>query len=412
MRSLWIVIRHEIQVTLGQPSYWLVTLGLPAIMLVAYGILMVSVQSEMDKMVAKVSTIQHAGVKPAGLVDQSGIIRRIPPSISSEALRQFNDLAAGQQALAAGEIDPLVLIPADYAESRDLEITMQDYNALGGMQTDLVQYLVAYNLAGDEGLARRITDPTAGEEIHYLAEKPGEQVGMLRRMAPLAAALLFLWVLTVGSSWMLHSVSREKVNRTAEVLLLSLDPRQLMVGKIIGLSAAAFVQLFFWLGGSMLFGRGAALVSAGAGLQLPVSFLFLGLAYFTLGYLLYAALLGAVGALAPNQHDDGNLSNLVIVPLMAPLFTFPAFISAPDGLLPTILSLFPLTAPTAMPARLAASHVPVWQIAVSLILLALGTAWVVNISARAFRADVLLSQSQIGVRWLLKRIRWPGRRLR
>jgi ABC-2 type transport system permease protein len=192
-------------------------------------------------------------------------------------------------------------------------------------------------------------------------------------------------------------VPYDKTNRTAEVLLLSMDPRQLMIGKIIGLSVVAIIQMLVWTVGGMALGRGAVTLLSGNALDMPVSFLGWSGLFFAFGYLLYASLLGAVGAMAPSQHDDGQLAFLISLPQVLPLLFFTAFANAPSGPVATFLSLFPLTAPTAMPTRLAGSSVPAWQLLVSLALLVLTTAWVVNISARAFRSETLLSGAPIGL---------------
>lgn len=394
MRNLWIVIRHEILTTLGKPSFWVMSILFPLFMMGMNLAPTLFIQGE----IKEPATSEHPQGEAiiVGLVDQAGLVKDIPPSIPDGQVRALADLEIARQALANGTIDQVIYLPSDFAATGRIEVTMRDFNPLGQMSNELVQYLLAYNLTGDEALAGRLMAPTAHAVIHRTDAAQVEKVNPLAGLVPYATLFLFFFLLTMSSGWMLQSVSREKLNRTAEVLLLSLDPRELMLGKILGLSVVAFLQMFIWVGGGMLLlGRGVEVLQMGAGLELPPAFLWASVVYFALGYLLYASLMGAVGALAPDLRNAGNFTFYIILPLMAPLLVNTIFSSAPGGTMPVVLSLFPLTAPSSMLTRLAVSSVPVWQVMVSLGLLALTTIFVVNLSARAFRADTLLSSEPL-----------------
>jgi ABC-2 type transport system permease protein len=212
----------------------------------------------------------------------------------------------------------------------------------------------------------------------------------------MAVLFIFFFLLVMSSGFMLQSVAREKENRTVEILLLSLRPRELMLGKILGLSVVALLQMAVWIGGGLLvLGRGKEVLSGAAAFELPAGFVIWALLYFLLGYLLYASLMGAIGALAPNVRESGQFTILVLLPLMIPVWFNSLFIQTPDSPLALALSLFPLTAPTSMITRLAATQVPTWQIAASLAGLAVTTYFLVQAAARFFRADTLLTNTTI-----------------
>ena len=200
---------------------------------------------------------------------------------------------------------------------------------------------------------------------------------------------------------MLRSVSREKENYTVEVLLVSLRPRELMLGKVLGLGTVALLQMGIWLGGSFLtLQRGDSFLAtlgislAGAS-TFPPGFLVWSILYFLLGYILYASLLGAIGALTPNARETGQFTFIALLPLMIPVWIGNAFVQTPHSALATALSLFPLTAPTAMLPRLVTGGVPGWQPVVGLIGLAITAYGFVLLSARFFRADTLLSGASL-----------------
>ncbi len=169
-----------------------------------------------------------------------------------------------------------------------------------------------------------------------------------------------------------------------------------MLGKVLGLSVVALLQMAVWVGGAvMLLNRGQALLDTAAALELPSGFFVWAVLYFLLGYLMSASLMAVIGALSPNARSGSQFTFLVLLPLMVPMLANPAFIEAPNGGIATVLSLFPLTAPTAMLARLVAVAVPAWQLAFSLVSVTATTYLFVLLAARVFRPDTLLSPSAL-----------------
>jgi ABC-2 type transport system permease protein len=191
----------------------------------------------------------------------------------------------------------------------------------------------------------------------------------------------------------MRSVAAEKENRTAEVLLLSLDPRDLMVGKLLGLSIVALLQLSVWLGaGILIMDWGSEWLNVSAFSFSPTFFVWAFL-FLVFGYLLYASVMAAGGAIAPNAREAGKVTFLLIVPLMPTLMFGSLFAEDPNGTFATALSLIPFSAPSAMVTRLAVADVPLWQPVVSLAGLAITAYVLVLLSARFFRADHLLSDA-------------------
>ena len=129
------------------------------------------------------------------------------------------------------------------------------------------------------------------------------------------------------------------------------------------------------------------------GFTFPVSLLAWGLAFFLLGFAIYAGLMAGVGALASKLKEAGQASVVVLMPLMAGYLVglVASIAEAPHQALPVALSLFPLTAPVVMIMRLAEGSVPLWQLLLSVGLMAV-TAWlIVRAVAALFRAQYLLS---------------------
>jgi ABC-2 type transport system permease protein len=204
--------------------------------------------------------------------------------------------------------------------------------------------------------------------------------------------MIYYAVILMSASFLLNSLTKEKENRVIEILMSSITPRQLLVGKIIALGLVGLLQAALWVGtGYALLRLSGRTFSLPSSFQLPPSFLFWGAVFFLLGYGLYASLMAGVGALVPNLREASQATFAVILPLLIPLVMISVLIEDPNGALALGLSLFPLTSPVVMMTRLSAAQVPLPQLLLSAALLAATAALVVRTVAGMFRAQTLLA---------------------
>jgi ABC-2 type transport system permease protein len=215
---------------------------------------------------------------------------------------------------------------------------------------------------------------------------------------PMAILFIFFFVITTSSGFMLTSVTKEKENRTAETLLVSLKPSQMMLGKILGLGIIALLQMSIWLGGALLaLDNSSQLFATVTKFELPTGFIFWAILFFLFGYLMYASILGTIGVLSPNTREGGQFTFVAILPLLIPLWLNYTFTDAPNSPVAVFLSLFPLTAPSAMISRLTSGHVPTYQILLSLGGLIISSYFLIILASKLFRADNILSTESF--RW-------------
>lgn len=394
MTNVLIIIKNEILTTLSKRSFWVMTFLFPAaILALNFGTQLMAERSLPDRDTLIPGDEQPGDMLPIGYVDQSGIIQQIPPQIPEWLLKAYSDEASAQEALRAGEVERYFVISTDYLQSGSILQVESQFSIMADMNADIIQHVITYNLLGDETITTIYFAPVIQVDRFGLdPTTPADTDDGSTFLVSFAVLFIFFLVITMSSGFMLQSVSREKENRTAEVLLLSLRPRDLMLGKILGLSAVALLQMAIWLGaGYFVLERGSDLFDMAASVSLPSGFFIWAILYFFLGFLLYGSLMGAIGTLAPNAREVGSITMIVLAPLMLPVLLNFIFIETPDGFLATAFSLFPLTAPVAMITRLVAGQVPLWQPVVGLAGLAITTYLVVLLSARFFRADTLLS---------------------
>ena len=423
MHNLWLVIKHEILCTLGKRSYWVTTLLLPLLILgITFGSQFVSqklVEEETEELLPGIFEESNAKEQHIGYVDQAAVLQNIPPALPPGLLIPFSDEESAQQALAAGEIREYYLITEDFLPTGEVTLVQENFSPFAQLGQDtLLAYLITYNLAADPATTPLLINPllqsksTALAPAEVLAEhnSGGLVTGdneLWAYAVPYAVLFIFFFVITMSSSFMLHSVTAEKENRIVEVLLLSLRPRELMLGKILGLGVVALLQITIWLGGSLLTvrHRGLFKLASDIPINLPPGFIGWAGCYFLLGYLLFASALGALGALAPNAREGNQFTFVVLLPLMIPLWLQSTFIQSPHGGLATFFSIFPLTSPVSMMARLAVVNVPRWQILTSLGLLLVTTYGLVLLAAHFFRADTLLSNASLNWQQLKSMVR-------
>lgn len=256
--------------------------------------------------------------------------------------------------------------------------------------------------------------------------------------------LIMMFIIIYGA-FVMRSVIEEKTSRIIEVIISSVKPFQLMLGKIIGTSLAGITQFAIWIFSAVLLsllmfsvlGIDTASLGANAelGLQnapvipqaavtpqsdytmyarefMKIPWLLLVssfLIYFTLGYLIYSSIYAAIGAAVDNETDTQQFMLPVVMPLMLAIYVgFFSVFENPHGPIAVGFSLFPLTSPIVMMMRLPGGvgpdGVPVWQLAVSVVLLIGTFLAIVYLAARIYRVGILMYGIKPGYkeiwRWL------------
>ena len=406
MRRVLRVMRHEILSTVVRRSFLFTAFGIPLVSALVFAAV-----SFFDRPAPSgiASVVNPPGadsqMSSEGYVDESGLIKIVPPAVPEGALKSFPDVAAARKALERGEIDTYYLIPADYLQSGEIIIVRPDFNPFSAFaESGMIRQTLDVNLlAGDIQLADRIDNPLNLETRVNQPEVQRDQGDPLTFFLPYGVGMVYYVVILMSASLLLNSVTKEKENRILEILMSAITSRQLFVGKIVGLGLVGLFQAVLWVGsGYLLLQLSGQTLDAPPDFQLPVSFLGWGLLFFLLGYSLYASIMAAVGALVPNLREASQATFVIILPLLVPLMAVSLLVSEPNGTVALTLSLFPFTAPVGMMARLAATQVPWWQLAAAVLLLIVTVIWFVRVAAHLFRAQVLLSGQPFDLRRLFR----------
>ena len=235
------------------------------------------------------------------------------------------------------------------------------------------------------------------------------------------AVLIYMFIMLFGGQVM-QGVTEEKSSRIVEVIVSSVKPFQLMMGKIIGVSLVALTQFMMWvlLTGAIYIGFSAAVgishpeaISQGTVMSQQINstnimdnetvqnvmnivhsidfgtIIFSFIVFFLLGYLLYATMFAAIGSLVENNTDSQQFTLPVTVPLLIAFLSAIYIVNNPDGSLAVWMSMIPFTSPIVMMVRIPFG-IPIWQVAVSALILAgtfVGMTWV---AAKIYRTGILM----------------------
>ncbi len=213
-----------------------------------------------------------------------------------------------------------------------------------------------------------------------------------------------------------QSFLEEKTTRIIEVLVSSVKPFQLMLGKILGAGAVSFFQFVIWgvsarvllsLRGPIARALGAdpAAVQTMSLPHIPAATLAVFIAFFLGGFLLYSAMFAAVGAMSSNEQEARQAQQPVTYLLMISYLSILALTNDPSSAFARTLSLIPFTTPIATPVRWTAGSMPTIELVSALAILALAIAGVTWIAARIYRVGILMTGKRPTMKELVRWVR-------
>ena len=241
--------------------------------------------------------------------------------------------------------------------------------------------------------------------------------------------LIYMFIFMYGTMVM-RGVIEEKTNRIVEVIISSVKPFQLMIGKIFGVALVGLTQFILWVFLTILISTVAetlfinqaevtnnlnsvdqsvflnelSKLTGGIDLSLIfVSFIF----YFLFGYLMYSALFAAVGSAVDAEADTQQFMLPITIPLIFSFILIQPIMDNPDGALAFWMSLVPLTSPIIMMARLPFG-VEAWQLSLSMLLLIIGFIFTTFIAGKIYRTGILMYGKKISYKELWKWLTYKG----
>ena len=410
MRNMLIVALREFRQRVQKRAFLITSLGTPLIFLLIWA-LGGSFGGPVGQLPMEDLLDTEQPAHAVGYVDQAGLIQSISDPVPSGLFQAFETVEAARAALEQGEIGAYYVVPPDYVRTGNLQRVSERLPTMPP-DADWFKWVLVSNVfpdasPSDIGRFRWPFNDAGGPQFVSLSPEGETGAGGASSMLPFVVAMAVMVPLFTSGSLLFQSLAQEKSNRVMEILLASLRPRQLLAGKLLGLGTLTLVQYLIWggIGGLVLLVAGGDASRFLSSLSLSLGELGLVLPYALGGFLLYAALMAGIGALAQDVESSRAWIFCITLPMMLPIYLWMGITSSPHGPLAIVLSMLPFSSPITMLMRMTSTAVPGWQIGLSLALLLLTGVGMIWLMGRLFRVQTLLSGESISLRHVWSALR-------
>ena len=409
MRKVFIVARHEYLVNVRRVGFIVMTLLVP--LMGAVGLFVAAFfGGEAASFLASTFVPEEGNI---GIVDELGAFTPLLPQYE-EQFTLYGDQDQGRAAVRDKVIASLLVIAEDYIDTGKVTIITREggFSAAVLEDSDTMQAFFVDHLLQDEvdpKVRARVAHPIEPVLVSLEADlrlDRGPLAIVLDLIGPYFLGILLIMTIFVTSGYLLQGVAKEKTSRVMEIILSSVTAQELRAGKVLGLGALGLTQIVIWLGSSVaLSGGTVGLLGIALPLLVRPQVLVLGVVYYILGFLVYAVLMGGVGALGTTQQESqqlaGIFSFLAAIPLMVGGFMF----TNPNMAIVRVLSWFPLTAPTMMLLRMPMTEVPLVDVVGSLVMLILAIPVILWVGSKIFRMGLLMYGKRPSLRQIVRALR-------
>jgi ABC-2 type transport system permease protein len=300
-----------------------------------------------------------------------------------------------------GAVHSGIVVPADFIETGQVSFYNKSVSSL--VVRDEVLKPALNRVLREERFARAqvpdslftyLSARTEWNSIAVTAEGGEEQQdeSVSFAMAVVLIFIIYMMVLLYGNHT-LTAVIEEKSSRMVEVMLASISPGEMMLGKVLGIGLAALTQFGIWAAAFFLLSqRGVTIgdLTLDVGFLTPVilvSFVM----FFLLGFFLYATIYAGVGAMCNTIQDSQQFHIPLTMGLAIPMMLLSLVLRSPNSPLATVLSLIPLFSPVLMFMRVCVETPPLWQVGLSWLLMGLSIWLSARMAGKLFRVGILMT---------------------
>ncbi len=344
-----------------------------------------------------------------------------PQFVISMARAAASENAVRQELLASvrsEDIDVLLDIPADVFDEGEVSYITKSSRSLRVLELfeDHLSEIVLRQRLEGEGLDfDKVRNLVSGVNLEVREVTKGGELGESDFLSDYM--LMFLFVMTLYGvliSWgvvIQRGILDEKQSRIAEVLLSVSEPRDLFMGKLLGIGGAGLTQIMIWAAMGVLMAlyglsSGASFI---ANINLSPATIGYFVLYFVSGFLLYASMFSVIGAAYNTEQEAQQMQGIVNMILIIPMLSLMLIVQSPNAAISAVLSLIPLFTPMLMMARTVVVDVPAWQILLSVVIMATSIFMSVSFAARVFRIGVLMYGKKPSIREIARWYRMAGK---
>ena len=398
MHSALLIARREYLERVRSKAFRISTVVIPLVFALIFGVGAFSAMHLIgdSHIVVASNDVQLAN----GVRNELAHVESNPPAVEVQAPATEADINTLVQRVDSKQIDGYLWLQVkpDQAQPSVVYATRSSTNLSEDRMRDAVDHALLRARLQEHGMQPgEVTSLLKPIQIQTLQVKNGSAVESNSQQSFWAAyGMMFLlyfsvtfYGLNVG-----RSVVEEKTSRIFEVLLSSVRAESLMIGKLLGVGAAALTQLGIWFAivgiyaGSQFAAKAGIHGVASLGIQ-PVQVIFF-LLYFVLGFLFYSALSAGLGATMSTEQEMNQFSVIIMLPLILAFSLFSYVLASPSSALSVALSLFPPCTPLIMCLRMGVQMPPLWQLVLSVVLMVVAIYIVIWLASRIYRIGILM----------------------
>ncbi|MCX7830083.1 MAG: ABC transporter permease [Acidobacteria bacterium] len=218
--------------------------------------------------------------------------------------------------------------------------------------------------------------------------------------------LLYMLIIGYGQTLM-RGVMEEKSSRVVELLLSSMKPSELLLGKVLGIASVGLLQYLIWIvcGVALFIFNPANFTSTLEKGFIKPEEVALFVVFFVLGFFFYASVFAAMGSVCSTDQEVQQLMLPVVMILIFPVLILGMILQNPNAGWIVALSLIPLFSPTLMMTRIAIMSVPLWQVVASILILAFGVVFMAWVGGKIYRTGILMTGKRPTIFEIIKWIR-------
>jgi ABC-2 type transport system permease protein len=429
-KKTFAVIRREYMERVRTKAFWIATLVIP-ILFLGFIAIQISISRKTGGE-RRIAVVDLTGTMAKPLADELAAIEarqnkepegRRGPHWILETRPVQGSLDATKEALRkevlAKKINGFVVLDPEKLQKAQAEYfstTVSDFIAQGQLQ-DAIHGIWMRQKMQARGLPPDLAADLE-KRIDMKAFKVTEKGSEEEKGAGILAAMIFL-ILMYSTFFMygyqvMRGVIEEKSSRIVEIVVASVRPIELMLGKIIGIGLVGLTQYFVWSLVAMNLSLPAiATFLVGSGdmgvPRIPISMLLYFMLFFLLGYFLYASVYTTIAAPFNTDQEAQQLAMIPMMLILGGFLVYPAVMNDPNGRVAVIFSLFPFTASLVMFLRTAVSEPPAWQILLTIAILLSTTVALAWFAGRVYRVGILMYGKKPTIPEILRWARYtPG----
>lgn len=409
MSKLRIVIKHEYLTIVKQPSFWITMLALPLIIATAITLSYLGNKSSEDRIDELAKDLKNVAI-----IDKSGLVNADVVKSSGLSFSPAGDESKLREQVRTSRKEALIVYPETLAKDRKYSIYLSsnDFTKMGSV-TSLAENLLKTSLFLPLGSADVIALAQNGAESQVTTYRNGtETAGLNEYVVPGLFVVLFYIIFMFSVGYMLTSVSEEKENRSMEMVLTYVNPRHLIVGKLLAVIFVALTQIAFFAALAMvayviisLLGNDLSLPS-GIDIDQIVfdpSAIFFGASFLIVGFLLFAGLMTTTAAVAPSTKEANGFSGVFFVGAFMPIYFIMTILTDPENPIVKFLTFFPLTSPVITLLRNAVGNMGTLEATLALITMAIFMIISIWLAVRAFSRGALEYSSAQNLKSLFRK---------